>query len=353
MPPVGPPPSRTSNISYAPPPGPPPSHSRQGGYAPPPGPPPNHGSYEAPPGPPPNYADPHTDPTTNDDWKVIPDTSLLPPPPAAGHDYGSQSNADATDADRAHDWCKDNPLIPPHRPSQAQLQAVQSGDVRIMKPVEYRGDITMPSTGTWRASTRSGSADSCLISSSPLYFALVDAPSRIGLKKTIYYEIEMLSLGQGRRNEECAVAIGYCTVPYPTWRMPGWERGSLAIHSDDGRRYVNDTWGGKDFTSPVETGDIVGLGITLTLSANASNPPNPPGYDSAPAQSTRGLDAEVFFIRNGQKDGGWNLHEELDQYDKSVEGLDGTFDLYAAIGVYGGADFEVRFRRDTWSWLPR
>ena len=220
--------------------------------------------------------------------------------------------------------------------------------MRVVKPPEYRGDLMMPNVGTWRGSTRAGAPDSCLISSAPLYFALADAPTRNGrVKKTIYYEIEIKSLGRGHRNEESSIAIGYCAIPYPTWRMPGWERGSLAVHSDDGRRYVNDTWGGKDFTTPIQAGDTIGLGVTFTI------PTNPPGYDSAPVIMASGLQAEVFFTRNGREDSGWNLHEELDEADRGVDGLDGAYDLFAAVGVYGGAEFDIKFKRDGWLWFPR
>lgn len=60
---------------------------------------------------------------------------------------------------------------------------------------------------------------------------------------------------------ENGVALGYCAKPYPTWRLPGWERASLGVHGDDGRRFVNDTWGGKDFTAKFVEGETVGIGI--------------------------------------------------------------------------------------------
>ena len=277
----------------------------------------------------------------------IPDTALLPPPPSMGHDYGSKSNADLDDANRAHQWCKAHPLIKPHAPTPTQTQAVRSGDVRVMKSPEFRGDLVMFDVGTWSASTRAGATDACLITSAPLYFALADLPLP-GQKKTIYFEISIRSLGRGQKGEECSIAIGYCAIPYPTWRMPGWERGSLAVHSDDGRRYVNDPWGGKDFTEPMKTGDIVGLGVTFT------RPKASPSHEHEGADAATAMAAEAFFTRNGQKDGSWDLNEELDaRTDLDIDGLDGTYDLFAAVGVFGGAEFDIKFKRDTWLWLPR
>ena len=60
---------------------------------------------------------------------------------------------------------------------------------------------------------------------------------------------------------ESGIAVGFCAKPYPGWRLPGWERASLGVHGDDGRRFVNDTWGGKDFTTEFRPGESVGIGM--------------------------------------------------------------------------------------------
>ena len=62
------------------------------------------------------------------------------------------------------------------------------------------------------------------------------------------------------------------------------------------------------------------------------------------------MHAEVFFTRNGQRDGGWQVDEELDQDDRSrgVDGLSGELDLYAAIGMFGECDFAVCFDPAKW-----
>ena len=165
--------------------------------------------------------------------------------------------------------------------------------------------------------------------------------------KTIYFEVRVDSIGRRNAEDESSIAIGYCAVPYPTWRMPGWERGSLAVHSDDGRRYVNDTDGGKDFTAPIRAGDTVGMGITYSI------PRTTPDYRPSPVEGAP-LEAEIFFTRNGSKDGGWNLHEELDaESEFGVLGLDGKFDLYGAIGIFGEVGFKASFNRRDWLWQPR
>ena len=130
--------------------------------------------------------------------------------------------------------------------------------------------------------------------------------------------------------------------------MPGWERASLAVHGDDGRRYVNNTWGGKDFTSPIQVGDTVGLGMAFTAINNHAD-----DYKNH-LETKKAINVEVFFTRNGRKGEAWDLHEELDaDQDLGIDGLDGQFDLYAAVGTFGSVEFDVYFNRQDWLWRPR
>lgn len=350
-PPSGPPPSHQTHVAafaYAPPPGPPPGRSQD---VAPPGPRPGRNEYPPPPGPPPQQINVASvlgqeEPPPYHDWTVIPDTALLPPPPSMEHDTSPSNNANPIDADRAHDWCRRYPLMIPHEPTPAQQASVQNGDVRFIKPPEYEGEIFMTNLGTWKGSTRAGSNDSCLLTSAPLYFAFSDSPLKTRLSKMIYFEVKIHSLGTRHKPNDGSLALGFCAMPYPTWRLPGWERGSLAVHGDDGRRYVNDTWGGKDFASAFQVGDTIGLGMSFAI------PESPPDY-AAPPHSGIALNVEVFFTKNGGLNGGWNLHEELDAKDLGIEGLDGKFDCYGAVGSFGGVEFECFFNRQDWLWSPR
>lgn len=349
-PPPGPPPShqRNNEEHYAAPPGPPPSHHHKNDehYAPPPGPPPGGGDFLPPPGPPPSHAQPSDDPPPYHDWTVIEDTALLPPPPSLGHETSPAGNASLSDADRAHEWCRRYPLIRPHLPAPVQYNSVRSGDMSLVKPREYQGNLYAQSKGSWAGFTTSGGRDVCLLSALPCYFAVLDSPRVTGAKKTIYFEVTIKSYGHGRGGDASSLALGYCAVPYPTWRMPGWERGSLAVHGDDGRRYVNNTWGGKDFTSAIRPGETVGLGMEFSITKT------PPDY-RALASQTSNVKVDVFFTRNGIRESGWNLHEQLDaKNDLGVDGLDGQFDLYAAVGLFGDVAFEVNFNSHLWSWQP-
>ncbi|XP_024148219.1 SPRY domain-containing protein 3 [Oryzias melastigma] len=70
-----------------------------------------------------------------------------------------------------------------------------------------------------------------------------------------YYEVEIVDAG-----EKCFIALGLARRDYPKNRHPGWSRGSVAYHADDGKIFhgsgVGDAFGPRCFK-----GDIMGCGI--------------------------------------------------------------------------------------------
>lgn len=321
----------------------------QGEYTAPPGPPPSH-SQQYPQQPPPSWS-----PPPYHDWTVIPDTALLPPPPSLGYESSPTYNASFADSERGLEFTRANPLWPPQPLHPSTLSTIHDGKIALLKPPTYTGDLTpLRSPGHWKARTHSSCKDSCLLSNLPIYSALHTSPLITRTPVTIYFEVKCLSLSRGSFTTsgevEAGLALGFAAPPYPTFRLPGWERASLAVHSDDGRRYVNDTYGGMDFTTPFQKGDVVGIGMTLSL------PRDPPEYNSSTNPTTGGdrdgnkLDIEVFFTRNGVVEGKWDGNEELDaeRSEGGNEGLRGERDLFAAVGVFGGVDFEVMLGREGW-----
>lgn len=145
--------------------------------------------------------------------------------------------------------------------------------------------------------------------------------------------------------------MGFTAHPYPTFRLPGWHRACLAVHGDDGSKFINDRWGGKDFTSPFQPGETLGIGMTFTQ----RNLQASPGYDQAHARTEANtpIDVEIFFTREGRRTGGWNLHEEGDATeDLPVTGLEGLNDIYTAVGVFEKVEFEIVFRPGDWMYHP-
>ncbi|KAH7052322.1 hypothetical protein B0J12DRAFT_572169 [Macrophomina phaseolina] len=352
---------------YAPPPGPPPAirnsttNPQDMATAPPP-PPHPYIDYSNRPPPPPQSEAPSSDPPPYHDWTIVPDTALLPPPPPLNNDSSPTANASAESGEAAFRWCNANPLYAPH-PSglpETQLSALVRGHIPLAlpPPPSYRGEALPHSTrpGAYRCRTASGCGDACLWTALPLYAARAHNPLLTRRPKTIYFEIRVNGVGgmPGSRpasldEADAGIAVGFVAQPYPAWRLPGWQRGSLGVHGDDGRRYVNDTFGGVDFTTAFAQGDTVGLGMTFR--APTRDPP--PGYGQPQQQQQMQLDVEVFFTRNGKRAGGWDLHEELDERAiGGVVGLEGDFDLCGAVGVFGGVDLEVFFNQADWMYRP-
>jgi hypothetical protein len=263
-------------------------------------------------------------------WEeAVPDTSTLPPPPAFSYLYSNTGNASPNDAERAHCFCDNKPLWKPVRPSEVVYKTAQKHDFRPIQPPELNGTITLSSTGRWRGKTRANNGDCLLSTHLPLYFSAVDSPFVTKRKKMIYFEVRILSLSKGSKkssNDASGLSIGFIARPYPTWRSPGWERGSVGVFSDDGCRFVNDSYGGREFTTAFKIEETIGLGMTFSEHA------------------------EIFLTRDGREAGRWDLHEEADEEAGSVEGLEGNFDLYGAVGLFGGVEFDVCFDKAGWLW---
>ena len=161
--------------------------------------------------------------------------------------------------------------------------------------------------------------------------------------KTIYFEVKIKTFHRRPFGGDASgFSLGFVAQPYPSWRSPGWDRASLGVFSDDGCRFVNDNLGGKEFTSAFRTGETVGLGMRFDLPAAAA------AAGAAAGSQEIKPNVRVFFTRNGAEAGGWDLHEQLDSEAEGVYGLEGDFDLYAAVGVFGGVDVEVQFDRKKW-----
>ncbi|KAF4611371.1 hypothetical protein G7Y89_g15642 [Cudoniella acicularis] len=335
-PPLGPSPSHQHQQTYAPPAGPP--NRNESEYAPPPE-PPRSQDYPPPAGPPPGQATYH-------DWQTaVPDTSLLPPPPSLGNQRSRTNNATEQQAEQGEAWCQQNPLSAPVYLPQAAIEAIDRGEIRIVKPRDYKGGLDRPRPGVWAGKTKSDSPDSCITSAIPLYSVIAHSPLKTGCSRTIYYEVRIPS----RNRREVSLALGYGASPYPTFRLPGWHRGCLAVHGDDGSKFINDRWGGKDFTTPFKPGETVGLGMTFT----ARDTNAPPSYGPAQTTTSIPINVQIFFTRNGRKDGGWNLHEEGDsQEDLPVFGLEGLNDIYAVIGTFENVEFEIVFNPSEWMYHP-
>lgn len=333
----------SSELSYAPPAGPPPGHQNKNKSA-------QGSKTEIPPdNPPPPYHN----------WEeAVPDTAFLPPPPVSGYLYSNTANASEEDADRAHVFCDNTPLWKPHTPSVAVYDCVKKHDIRPVIPHEYNGGLDVVGNGKWKGRTVNRNKDCLLLTGLPLYFPTEDSPLVTEQIKTIYFEVKLLELYTDVHDEASGFSIGFAAQPYPTWRAPGWERGSLGVFSDDGCKFVNDSWGGQEFTAAFDVGETVGIGMRFHMPVDDDDEEDDSkkgskngGVQSSALRSST-LPVEVFFTRDGKLSGGWDLHEETDEEAGGVGGLEGDYDLYGAIGLFGGVGFEVCFDPAGWKWDP-
>ncbi|KAF4556107.1 Hypothetical protein D9617_1g079820 [Elsinoe fawcettii] len=339
--------------TYQPPSGPPPSHSEKPQYAPPAGPPPsqsqNATSYAPPSGPPPSRSNNPFDPPPYDPWLSVPDNSSLPPPPSISHETSPTSNAPQVLADSARAWTAHHALYAPRTFPPEVLTQIAQGDLGTpFPPPDVRGKISSSRRGNWTfASDRKGTGmDAIFLSPRPLYAARHHDPRLTGRKHTIYFELKITKLDDSSGPDGeigSAVAIGFVAPPYPAWRLPGWERASLGVHSDDGRRYINNNRGGIDFTTNFGQGETVGVGMV---------------FEDARGGHVGGVqgrnNVRVFFTSEGRMVGGWDLWEErdADEEEGDPEGLGGERDLCAAVGMFGRVEVEWRGLREEWLYRP-
>lgn len=247
----------------------------------------------------------------------------------SGYDASPANNATEEEAEAGEQWCQQYPLVRPMTLDQPGKRALQSNNIRLMEPTGFNGALKWLAPGHWEGHTAKNSPDRCIIGYPPLYVVQEHDPTVSNQPKTIYYEVKIR-----RDSRTINLALGFTALPYPSFRLPGWHRGSLGVHGDDGHKYINDRWGGKDFTTEYRAGETYGIGMTFT--PTGSHKPR----------------VDIFFTRNGKRSGGWHLHEETDaEQDLPVTGLEGFHDLSCAIGTFDATSFEAVF--DPAKWLYR
>jgi len=83
---------------------------------------------------------------------------------------------------------------------------------------------------------------------------LAQAKNPIGTRNH-YFEIEIVNPGYS-----CYIAIGLARRSYPKNRHPGWNKGSIAYHADDGKIFVG-SGRGSPFGPRCHKGDVMGCGV--------------------------------------------------------------------------------------------
>lgn len=138
------------------------------------------------------------------------------------------------------------------------------------------------------------------------------------LNEVYYWEVKMFDLP-----ESTSVAIGLATKPYPSFRLPGHSRFSVAYHSN-GDKSHNYPFTSQPYGGPLKEGDVLGVGY-------------------------RPRTGTVFFTRNGRKMDDayigltrWNLFPTV--------GADGPCSLHVNLGQAGFVFIEANVKK--WGLAP-
>ncbi|KAF9318747.1 Rsp5p-dependent ubiquitination, sorting of cargo proteins at the multivesicular body [Podila horticola] len=90
-------------------------------------------------------------------------------------------------------------------------------------------------------------------------------------QEVYYWEVKVFE-----KSPNTTIAIGVSTKPFPTSRLPGWNRHSVGYFSKDGHKYCNSPWSGHPYGPIYFEGDVIGCGY-------------------------RPRNGTIFFTRNGKK----------------------------------------------------
>lgn len=118
-----------------------------------------------------------------------------------------------------------------------------------------------------------------------------------------------------------AIAIGLASPAYPFEQFPGWQKNSIAYHSDDGRCFHGTGWGNQ-YGPTCKTGDVMALWVIFDLNDDNNDKHNdsvskgmkelPMFGNDSDAESTSDSSSDeditnekihvsVQFMKNGQK----------------------------------------------------
>ncbi|KAI0260226.1 hypothetical protein BC834DRAFT_901758 [Gloeopeniophorella convolvens] len=260
--------------------------------------------YQPPPGPPPDHAPPPA-------WEPAPEVS---------HTLGQYNEATDDDYERAEEYCNSHPPAPPKLLPSNVIERIRElgcaawglehpATPRFIGQIE--GGMQNKSSrngGSWRVRSLKGCKDVCLMSDLPFMAGLYD----IHGKRGVYYEIQVHGM-------DGVIAIGMACRPYPSWRMPGWNRLSAALHLDDLRKFFEDPDGGRDYAAGlagISPGDTVGCGYEFANGA-------------------------LFFTHNGRR---------LPNAFTGIYMPRVAHDVYAAIGLDGANVVDVNFGANLFEW---
>jgi hypothetical protein len=139
------------------------------------------------------------------------------------------------------------------------------------------------------------------------------------LNEVYYWEVKMFDKPQSTE-----VAIGLATKPYPSFRLPGWNRHSVAYFASDGFKSHNYPFTAASHGPPLNEGDVLGVGY-------------------------RPRTGTVFFTRNGRKmDDAYTGLQRLNLFP--TIGANGPCTVHVNLGQAGFVFIEANVKK--WGLAP-
>ncbi|KAH7924536.1 hypothetical protein BV22DRAFT_504225 [Leucogyrophana mollusca] len=235
------------------------------------------------------------------------------PAPELSRAHGLFNEATEDEFEAAETFCAQSPVEPPRLlPSGIVEQIATDGCLawKITSPStpRFSGAIHNRDKGGIRISTYASCKDVCLMSDLPIMAGLYDIQGKLG----VYYEVTIDKMAG-------VLAVGTACRPYPSWRLPGWNRLSAGLHLDDFQKFFEDPDGGREYTRDITkifSKDTIGCGYVFSTGT-------------------------IFFTYNGTR---------LPPAFTGVYLPRTAHDVYAAIGVEGANEFSVNFGGDVFRW---
>lgn len=139
------------------------------------------------------------------------------------------------------------------------------------------------------------------------------------LNEVYYWEVKMYE-----KPTNTEVAIGLATKPYPSFRLPGWNRHSVAYFASDGFKSHNYPFTAASYGPPLNEGDVLGVGY-------------------------RPRTGTVFFTRNGRKmDDAYTGLQRLNLFP--TIGANGPCTIHVNLGQAGFVFIEANVKK--WGLAP-
>ncbi|KAF9985968.1 Rsp5p-dependent ubiquitination, sorting of cargo proteins at the multivesicular body [Mortierella antarctica] len=119
-------------------------------------------------------------------------------------------------------------------------------------------------------------------------------------QEVYYWEVKMFE-----KSPNTTIAVGVSTKPYPSTRLPGWNRHSVGYFSNNGQKHCNSLWNNHPYGPPYFEGDVIGCGY-------------------------RPRNGTIFFTRNGKR------------IEDAYTGF-GRTNLFPTVGATGPCVLHVNF----------